>query len=102
MDNFLYCYLSPFLVGLLTIAAGIVGFVIVVVFIFWGWDKISYKIKYNDRGFRRHSAAGDAARKIGNGFLNILMIVCVVMLGIIISFGAWQLGLDILKRIMCK
>ena len=96
MEDFLYCYLSPTLVGLLAGIAIILGIVGGILFL--GWistiigDRVSISI--SDKAYKVIETTGTVA-------LNIFAVILAIILGSMLIYGAWSLGLDLLKRVVC-
>lgn len=99
MNDFLYCYLSPFLVGLLTVVAVIFGALMV------GWlliligtfisEKYNHNIPY-------YSKVNTAVRGIGTWAYRIVMTLVGIVFASLVGMLFWQVGIDILKRFACK
>ena len=95
MSNFVYCYLSPFLVGLLALAAAIAG-VGVVCFIYVqieGWYRYAVSPVHKAK-----KVLGKVAHWTGQVLASLVLLFFAALLG----FGAWAIGIDILKRFVCK
>ena len=99
MDNFLYCYLSPFLVGVLAFAAIVLGVIGVLALIYFLGGAVGDK--YSDIVWGHATV-----KRVTDGVGRIVQIVIGVLL--VGSFGTlfiwlfWLMGLDILKRLVCK
>ena len=103
MDNFLYCYLSPFLVGLVAVVAVILGGLALIILAFiigeavgdrysaymWDHDKLRGGIK-------------SATEPIGKAVKIIIGSLIAAMFILLFSFLFWEVGIDILKRIVCR
>ncbi len=95
MTDFLYCYLSPFAVGLLAAVA------IVCAALFFVYLMTRVSDWYGNKGFENIKLAKTmtAIEKWGKRIWYTFVIVfCAVFLGA----GIWTLGLRILKRVACK
>lgn len=99
MDNFVYCYLSPFMLGLLWVIAIVVGLICAIAAICFVGAKI--KERY-DRNIPYYSMTNKIVGGIGKWTNRILMTFVVVFFITIISSGIWGLGIEILKRFACK
>ena len=99
MNDFLYCYLSPFLVGLLTIAAcifGILAFIWLLVLIgTFISEKYNHKVPY-------YSKVNTVVKGIGTWGYRIVMTILYSLLATMFGFLFWETGIAILKRVMCK
>ena len=99
MDNFVYCYLSPFVVGLLLVVAVIVGILGAAAGIIFVGEKI--KELYN-RSIPYYSVTKKIVRGIGKWTERIIVTLLIAIFTIGVSWIFWQAGLDILKRFACK
>ena len=94
-DYFVYCYLSPFAVGLLAAVA------VVSAALFFAFLMTKVSDWYENKGFRniKTAKAVTAIEKWGKRIWYTFIIgFCAVCLGA----GIWELGIHILKRFACK
>ena len=98
MDNFLYCYLSPTILGLLIFIAVILGVVGALLAIYWLYDTHLYKLAHKVEVSYKVRKAFEAT---GNAALYILLGIIGAAICWLITMAAWELGLSILKRVMC-
>lgn len=98
MENFTYCYLSPFIVGLLVFIAIIVGIVGACFVVAWLHEKAKYDWLYGKSLPKAAQQVVDTTGKIAGA---ILWIIVAIAMAVILGFSAWQCGLAILKRVMC-
>ena len=99
MDNFLYCYLSPFLVGLLALMAivlAIIGVIALIYFLGSAADE-----KYSDFVWG-HATVKRISDGIGRVFQKAIVLTLVISFGTLFAFLFWSVGLDILKRVVCR
>lgn len=99
MDNFVYCYLSPFMLGLLWVIAVVVGLICAIAAICFVGGKI--KERY-DRNIPYYSITNKIVGGIGKWTNRITTTLGIVFFVTLISFGIWDLGLAILKRVACR
>ena len=95
MDNFLYCYLSPFVLGVLIVVSACTG-VVGAAYVF---DKIKNWYKY---GIPHNNTAKEIANRVGGWLINITLIITLIGVAIIFGVGMWAIGIEILKRFACK
>lgn len=99
MDNFVYCYLSPFVVGLLLAAAIIAGIVGATVGILFVGEKIK---ELYDRRIPYYGVTRTITRGIGKWTGRIIVTALIGLFTFGFSWLFWQAGLDFLKRFACK
>ena len=99
MTDFVYCYLSPFAVGLLAFAVVILAalaiyFIISKIYnwVIYGIDPTSLLRKNIDR------VVAFSDKWVGPALVGAVLIFIVILL----AFGAWDIGIQILKRFACK
>ena len=97
MQDFLYCYLSPTLVGLVAFIAVILGIVGVIWFL--GWTYTLFSDRVNITLSRKAYEALETTATIA---LNILVGIFALLLGSLLVYSAWGFGLSLLKRVMCQ
>jgi len=103
MENFLYCYLSPALVGLVSLIAIFVGGLAGALALIWLSERIGDWFRYS---IPVYTKAGKTAHKVVKGISRTFQFIVLTIVGICvavtITYGAWVLGIDILKRFVCK
>ena len=99
MDNFLYCYLSPFLVGLLAAAAVVLGIIGVLALIYFLGKAVGDKYDDFVWGHATVKRVTDGAGRIVQIVLGLLL---VGSFGSLFIWLFWNFGLDILKRLVCR
>ena len=99
MDNFVYCYLSPFLLGLLAVVAIFAGFILALAIICWVGAVIHKWFTYD---LPTYGATKKIMGELGKWTTRIFFTLVVVMLAAIFAFGMWDMGIEILKRFACK
>lgn len=95
MTDFVYCYLSPFAVGLLAAVALIAGL------LFFVWLMFKMSDWYQDKGFRRLKV-GKVVTSIEKWGGRIFYTLVIAFFAVFLGAGIWQLGLRLLKRVACK
>lgn len=95
MTDFVYCYLSPFVVGLLAIVA------IICAALFFAYLVWKVYDRYENKGFRNIKVA-KTVTAIGKWGGRIFYTLVIAMFAVIFGVGMWDLGLKILKRVACK
>ena len=98
-DYFVYCYLSPFAVGLLGFAVAICALWAVCIIISKTYDWVVHDV----------SPASLLRKNIDRGVAFSNKWVIPILVGgfcifvvIVVAFGAWDIGIKILKRFACK
>lgn len=99
MTNFTYCYLSPFLVGLLTFAIWILAAVLICHIISKVYNWVIYDV--SPVGRLRKTIDRIVALS-GKWLAPILVGAFCIFVVVIVAFGAWNVGIEILKRFACK
>ena len=99
MDNFTYCYLSPFVVGLLTFAVVIGAFAAICAIISKVYNWVIYDV--SPVGRLRKTIDRIVALS-GKWLAPILVGAFCIFVVVIVAFGAWNVGIEILKRSACK
>lgn len=95
IGDFLYCYLTPFMVGLLAAACVVAAGVFLVIIL------IKIDEWYADKGIRLPKLRKTVAfteKWVKRIFYTAIAIVTAIVLGM----GLWDVGLRILKRVACK
>lgn len=99
MDNFLYCYLSPFMVGMVTVISVFVAAIFVVFLLIMFGQKIyeifDHKVPY-------YSTASKLVRGTGTWIYRILMGIIVLVFVAMFGNIFWETGIEILKRFVCR
>ena len=99
MDNFTYCYLSPFVVGLLAFAIVIGAAAAICAIIYKVYNWVIYDIpplgRLRTTIDRIVVLWGKWAAPFFVGAFCIFIVVAM-------AFGAWSIGIEILKRYACK
>ena len=94
MDGFGYCYLTPTLVGLVLFIAVIFAVVAVV----WG---LGWLYEYHLSNITVSKKAYEIINTTSTWALNIFGILLLLLLAAILLFGAWDVGIWLLKRVTC-
>lgn len=99
MTNFLYCYLSPFAVGLLTFAIVILAFAVVCAIISKTYNWVIYGI--SPVSLLRKNI--DRVVAFSNKWVAPILVgaFCIFVV-VLLAFGAWSTGIEILKRFACR
>ncbi len=99
MTDFTYCYLSPFLVGLLALALVIIALLLVCFVISKTYNWVIYGVSPSSLLRKNVDRLVAFSEKwVAPVLVGAFCIFVVVLLAI----GAWSIGLDILKRFACK
>ena len=99
MDNFIYCYLSPFLVGLLTVVAIVVGIIAIIALLYYAGKGLEKGYDYTLKGY---PTVKRTLSSVSDWITNGLLVVFIIMFGATIAHLFWTMGIDIHKRIFCK
>lgn len=99
MTDFIYCYLSPFVVGLLGYLVAIGALVAVCAVISKTYDWVIYGT--SPASVLRKNI--DRAVAFSNKWVIPVLVggLCIFIV-LLLAFGAWQIGIEILKRFACK
>ncbi len=95
MTDFLYCYISPFMVGLLA-AACVVAAALFLVYIL-----VQISEWYGDKGIslpKLRKTVTFTEKWVKRIFWTAIAVVATLALGV----GLWDIGLKILKRVACR
>jgi len=99
MSDFVYCYLSPFVVGLLAFAIAIVAFILVCYVISKTYNWVIYGVSPTSRLRKNIDRLVAFSNK---RIIPVLVGGFCIFIVLLLAFGAWDLGLEILKRFACK
>jgi hypothetical protein len=99
IDNFVYCYLSPFVVGLLGFLVAIGALVAICTIISKTYNWVIYDIAPVGRLRKSIDWVVEFSTK---WVIPVLVGGFCIFIVLLLAFGAWSLGLDILKRFACK
>lgn len=99
MTDFTYCYLSPFLVGLLGFFVAIGALVAICSII----GRIYNWVIYDISPVGRLRSSIDWLIAFSNKWVfPVLVGAFCIFVVIVVAVGAWDIGIDILKRFACK
>jgi len=96
MTNFTYCYLSPFVIGLLASAVALSAFAAVCAIISKVYNWVIYDISPVGRLKKRVVAWS------GKWLTPILVGLFCIFIVVNVAVGVWGLGIEILKRFACR
>jgi len=99
MTDFTYCYLSPFLVGLLAFALAIIALISVCFVISKTYNWVICGV--SPSSLLRKNV--DRLVAFSNKWVAPVLVgaFCIFVV-ILLAFGAWDIGINILKRFACK
>ena len=99
MTNFTYCYLSPFMVGLLAFALVVIAFLAVCFVISKTYNWVIYGV--SPASLLRKNI--DRVVAFSNKWVIPVLVggFCIFIV-LLLAFGAWDIGITILKRFACR
>jgi len=99
MTNFAYCYLSPFVVGLLAFAVVIGAFAAICAIISKVYNWVIYDVSPVSR---LRKTIDRVIEWLSKWFWPVFVGASCIFIVVIVAFGAWDVGIKILKRFACK